>query len=245
MGYDTKPEMILFDVGGTLFEDGPCCPADGFESLRLAAENPDVTDPATLSSLWYEYFDEVAGIKSKSGTAIDVPLSAVIKYATMNTGLRFNIPMSEQEEIFDRYNSSRTVIDGVPELLAQIDALGIRTAVISNNAMSGESLALAIRRFIPTANFEFYLTSADLLLTKPCKQIFSAAANYAQLNPADCWYCGDGRIPDVTGAKNGGMHPVLLKKDAPRPFEMSNDGNNGEYITINHWNVLKEYIINL
>lgn len=245
MGYDTKPEMILFDVGGTLFEDGPCCPADGFEPLRLAAENPDVTDSATLSSLWYEYFDEVAGIKSKSGTALDVPLSAVIKYATMNTGLRFNIPMSEQEEIFDRYNSSRTVIDGVPELLEQIDALGIRTAVISNNAMSGESLALAIRRFIPTAKFEFYLTSADLLLTKPCKQIFSAAANYAQLNPADCWYCGDGRIPDVTGAKNGGMHPVLLKKDAQCPFEMRNDGNNGEYITINHWNVLKEYIINL
>lgn len=245
MGYDTKPKMILFDVGGTLFDDGPCCPADGFEALRLAAENPDVTDSATLSALWYEYFDEVSGIKSKSGTVLDVPLSAVIKYATMNTGLRFNIPTSEQEEIFDRYNSSRSVIDGVPELLTQIEALGIRTAVISNNAMSGESLALAIRRFIPTAKFEFYLTSADLLLTKPCKQIFSAAASYAQLDPADCWYCGDGRIPDVTGAKNGGMSPILLKKNAPLPFETCNDGNDGEYLTINHWNVLKKYIINL
>lgn len=242
MSYNHKPEMILFDVGGTLFNDGKCCPSEGFSALRLAAKNPDITDNTSLSVLWDEYMNEISGIKSRSGITLDPPLSAVIRYATFHTGLHYDIPMAEQEEIFDRYNSTRTVIDGVPELLYEIESLGIRTAVISNNMMSGESLALAIKRWIPSAKFEFCLTSADLLFTKPSETIFAAAAGYAHLSPSDCWYCGDGRIPDVDGAKNSGMTPVLLDEKSSIPFEMRNDGGRGEYLTVNHWNVLKEFL---
>ena len=237
-----KPEMILFDVGGTLFNDGKCCPADGFEKLRLAAENPDVTDSATLAAFWDEYMSETKGLKSKSGIALDPPLSAMIKYATMRTGLKINLPMPEQEELFDRYNSSRAVIDGIPELLAELEKLGIRTAVISNNMMSGESLEKAIKHWIPTANFEFYLTSADLLFTKPSKNIFAAAAGYAQLDPDNCMYCGDGRIPDVDGAHNGEMHPVLLDPKSPVPIEFRTDG---EYLAVNCWDAFGSYVKNL
>ena len=104
------------------------------------------------------------------------------------------------EEIFDRFNSSRYVIDGIPELLRELDLLGIRTAIISNNMMSSESLALAVKRRIPSANFEFCLTSADILFAKPSKNIFNAALNYAGINACECWYCGDGKKPDVFGA---------------------------------------------
>ncbi len=239
MPYTKKPKMILFDVGGTLFNDGKCRPADGFEKLRLAAENPDITTCEALAALWDEYMSEVKGIKSASGITLDPPLSAVIKYATMRTGLKISLTMPEQEELFDRYNSSRNVIDGVPELLAELDKCGIRTAVISNNMMSGESLEPAIKHWIPTANFEFYLTSADLLFTKPSKNIFAAAAGYAQLDTADCWYCGDGRIPDVEGAKNAGMIPVLLDEKSPVPFEIRTDG---DYLAVNCWDALREYI---
>ena len=243
MVYDKKPAMILFDVGGTLFDDGPCIPRDGLAKLRLAAVNPEVTDDDTLAALWAEYMDEVnVGLKSKSGAVLDMPLSAAIKYTTMHTGLHFDISMAQQEEIFDRYNSTRAVIDGVEQLLAAINDMGIRAAVISNNAMSGEGLALAIKRWIPSANMEFYLTSADLLLTKPSKSIFTAAAGYAQLDPADCWYCGDGRVPDVDGGKNGGMTPVLLDTKAAVALEMRTDGGRGEYMAVNGWGALEEYL---
>ena len=244
MPYSKRPEMILFDVGGTLFNDGKCVPADGFEKLRLAAKNPDITSNAVLASFWDEYMNEASGIKSKSGITLDVPLSAVIKYAAMNTGLEFSISSAEQEEIFDRYNSTRNVVDGVPELLDAIGSFGIRTAVISNNMMSGESLKMAIKHWIPTAKFEFCLTSADLLFTKPSEKIFITAANYAHLSPADCWYCGDGIIPDVHGAKAAGMTPVLLDEKSPIPFEMRTD-NGTEYLAVNNWNVLKEHLQNL
>ncbi len=241
--YNKKPEMILFDVGGTLFNDGKCIPEKGFSALRLAAENPDITDDATLSSYWNEYTDEVCkGLKSKSGVNLDAPLSAIIKYATMNAGLHINLPMAEQEELFDCYNSTRNIIDGVPELFKALEDLNIRYAIISNNAMSGEGLALSIKRWIPTINPEFCLTSADLMFTKPCKNIFLAAARYAHLDPKECWYCGDGRIPDVDGAKNSGMTPVLLDEKSETPLEFRTDGGVGEYMTVNNWNVLKEYL---
>lgn len=242
MSYSQKPEMILFDVGGTLFNDGKCCPVEGFEKLRLAAINPDVTSGEALAALWDEYMDEVGGIKSKSGITLDAPLSAVIRYATMKSGLRFDISMAEQEEIFDRYNSTRNVIDGVPELLSELDSMGIRTAVISNNMMSGESLEIAIKHWLPTANFEFCLTSADLLFTKPSDKIFTAAAGFAHLDPADCRYCGDGRIPDVDGAMNAGMLPVLLDERSVVPFEMRSDGGRGAYLAVNSWHELIRHL---
>ncbi len=244
MAYNRLPKMILFDVGGTLFDDGRCNPAQGFEKLRLCAVNPDATTAEKLAEYWDKYLDEVSGIKSKTGITLDAPLSAVIRYATMNTGLKLNNPMAEQEEIFDRYNSTRAVIDGTVELLNTLNSLGIRTAVISNNMMSGEGLSLAIKRWIPTSNFEFCLTSADLLFTKPSKNIFLAAVNYADLDPSECWYCGDGKIPDVDGSSSCGMKPVLLDKESAIPFEYK-ENQNGEYLTVNSWNILNDIILNI
>lgn len=244
MQYAKKPEMIFFDVGGTLFDDGKCDPAAGFEKLRLSAVNPEATSAGFLASKWDEYMNEVGSITSESSIKLDAPLSAVIKYAAMQAGLIFEIPMAEQEEIFDRFNSTRAVINGIPELLGSLASLNIRSAVISNNMMSGESLGMAIKHWIPTAEFEFCLTSADLLFTKPSEKLFTSAANYARVSPEACWYCGDSIIPDVNGAKNAGMAPVLLDLKSEVPFEFRDNGN-GRYLTVNSWNALRQYLCEL
>ena len=244
--YNKKPMMIIFDVGGTLFDDGKCIAEEGFSALLNVAENPDVTNEKELAEFWNEYMNEVCkDLKSKSGIALDAPLSAIIKYATMNAGLHINISMAEQEELFDRFNSTRKVIDGVPELFKALEELNIRYAIISNNAMSGEGLALTIKHWIPSIKPEFCLTSADVMFTKPCKSIFIAASSYAHLNPEDCWYCGDGRNPDVDGAKNSGMIPVLLDEKSEIPLEFRTDGGRGEYMTVNNWYTLKDYLYKL
>ena len=241
--YSQKPKMILFDVGGTLFEGKNFSAEKGFSALLRFAQNPEITNAKILTGLWDEYIDEVcSGLKSKSGIGLDVPLSAIIRYATMNTGLHINLPMPEQEELFDRYNSERTVIDGVPELFRTLEELNIRYAIISNNAMSGEGLALAINQWIPSINPEFCLTSSDIMLTKPCKDIFITASKYAHISPEACWYCGDSLIADVDGAKNSGMVPVLIDKKSELPLEFRADGGRGEYMTVNNWNVLTEYL---
>ncbi len=240
--YNKKPKMILFDVGGTLFEGGKFSALNGLAQLRKRAVNPEATDDEALARMWDEYMAEIGSHWSESGIKLDMPLTSALKYITMNAGLRFDISMAEQEEIFDRYNSERRVFDGIPELLDALKEKDIRMAIISNNAMSGEGLALAIKQWIPTAEPEFVLTSADLLFAKPDKSIFIAAANYAHLDPADCWYCGDGRVPDVDGSFNSGMVPVFYDQKSSVPTEMRTDGGRGEYLAINHWNELTKII---
>lgn len=235
--------MILFDVGGTLFEDGKCIPRDGLSALRKFAENPDVTDVDRLVDLWDSYIQEVdIGLRSKHGAQLDIPLSAMLRYVTMNAGLHFSISIAEQEEIFDRFNSTRKIKDGLLQLLDTLNKKGIRTAVISNNAMSEESLSLAIKRWIPSANFEFCLTSADILLAKPDMSLFHAAACFAGLDVHDCWYCGDNIIPDVRGAKNAGMLPVLTDAKSDIPLGYRTDDAAGTYMTVNNWTALADYI---
>lgn len=241
--YNKKPEMIIFDVGGTLFDDGKCIPEKGFSALLSIAENPETTNEKELADYWEEFLNEVSdGLKTQEGKKLETPLSAIIKYATMNAGLHIALPMAEQEELFDRFNSTRTVIDGVPELFKTLERLNIRYGIISNNAMSGESLALSIKHWIPSISPEFCLTSADIMFTKPYEKIFLTATNYSNLEPSECWYCGDGRIPDVDGAKNAGMTPVLLDKKSKKTLEFRADSGRSEYMTINNWKVFKEYL---
>lgn len=246
MGYNTKPSMILFDVGGTLFKGGNFSAYNGLEALRLQALNPEATDTATMAELWDSYADEIgSGHKSVSGTTLDFPLSAALKFITMKSGLRFDIPMYAQEEIFDRYNSERKLINGITELLETANSLGIRTAVISNNAMSGESLALAVKQWIPTSEMEFCLTSADILLSKPDRKIFDIALNYAGLKAENCWYCGDSFTPDVYGAKRAGLTPVLIDVKSSLPVQFKSEADVGEYMIVNNWNELKKHLLNI
>ena len=243
MNYLKKPEMVLFDVGGTLFIDGECIPRNGLAGLRKYALNPEACDDDTLAGLWNEYMDEVdVGLRSKYGAQLDIPLSSVLRYITMNAGLHFDIPVISQEEIFDRFNSERSVAQGIEQLLLALKKKGIRTAVISNNGMSGESLAVAIKRWIPSSEFEFCLTSADILLAKPHKSIFLAAASFAGVEAKNCWYCGDNKISDADGAKNSGMLPVLINPESPVPVSFSEDGDRGDNLTVNSWYELQKII---
>lgn len=243
MSYTQKPRMILFDVGGTLFNDGLCNAQAGFEKLVGYAENPEAGDPVRMAQLWEKLIGEVTSRTTIiSGYGVDMPLYSILKYAGMNCGLKFSISPAQQEELFDRFNSTRELTPGIGKLLQDLNEMGIRTAVISNNMMSGESLAMAIEHWLPEAKMEFCLTSADLQLCKPWGGLFETAAAFAGVDTADCWYCGDGRIPDVDGARNGGMTPVLYDAKSDIPMEFRTDGNRGAYMTVNHWDELGEFL---
>ena len=242
MAFNKRPKMILFDVGGTLFADGKFSAIDGLSALRKAALNPEVTDDNALLSLWNEFEEKV---KAFLPSCFELPLSAILKYVIHNSGLKFNMSVTELEELFDLSNSPRSVIDFVPELLHTLKDLGIRSAVISNNAMSCESLTIALNRWIRDNNFEFVLTSADFIFPKPHSELFLSAANSAGLSASQCMYCGDTFIADVKGSLDAGMYAVLLDKSADADIQLCTDDSQREYLRVNSWNALRSYLSQL
>lgn len=242
MTHKTTPKMILFDVGGTLFADGKFSALDGLSALRKASLNPEATNDGTLLSLWDEFENKV---KAFLPSSFELPLSATLKYVIHNSRLKFNMTLPELEELFDRENSPRQVIDFVPELLCTLKKLGIRTAVISNNAMSSEGLTLALNRWLPDNDFEFVLTSADFVFPKPHSELFLSAASSAGLNPSQCMYCGDAFIADIKGSLDAGMSAVLLAKSSDTEIESCTDDTRREYLRVNSWNALRSYLLQL
>jgi FMN phosphatase YigB (HAD superfamily) len=114
----------------------------------------------------------------------------------------------------------------------------IRTAVISNNAMSSEGLAVSIYESLPESDMEFVISSADYILCKPAPDMFEAAAKISGLAPEDCWYCGNDGHCDVYGALAGGMYPVFYNRESPVPAKTDKTPDGKEFLVINGWQEL-------
>ncbi len=231
-----RPKFILFDFGGTLFDDGVYDNINGFETLRLAATNPEVTTADKINELWTELItDTDASTGSARGYGIETPLSAILRNILTRAGLKYDVPMVELEYLFDRDNSPRELTPGIENMLDACVALNIPTAVISNITMSGPSLARAVTDGLPKYKMEFVLTSADYLLCKPSGDMFEAAANIYDIDPSDCWYCGNDGHCDVYGALNGGMFPVFYNRNSKEAIKTEISKTGQEFLVINDW----------
>jgi len=238
-----KPKLVLFDFGGTLMIDGEFSLHSGMEKLRLAAENPDAATTEAMCGMFREMKNFADKINTNDSNCImETPLSSIFRNIFACSGLRYAISLTECEILFDRSNSTRTAAPYIAELLTALHDAGIRTGVISNTVLSGEAMAAAVSEHIPNAGMEFIITSADYIFCKPSPYMFLAAAKTAGVEPGECWYCGDGLIPDVGGAHNSGMLPVLYDRKAVIPFECGECGGK-EYYIINSWTELIKRLV--
>jgi FMN phosphatase YigB (HAD superfamily) len=231
-----KPKLVLFDFGGTLIVDSKFQAFTGFEALRLAADNPQDTTTENLCDLWFA-MEERLSHQAKSGDdgyTLETQLSGILRNIFAVAGLRYSIDITQCEMIFDRHNSVRNATPHMAELLYALDKAGIRTAVISNTVLSGTAMAATIKEHLPKSKMEFVNTSADFMFCKPAPEMFFASAKMAGVEPGECWYCGDSLEPDVGGAHNSGMLPVLYESGSNIPFERREiDGKS--YYVVNSW----------
>jgi putative hydrolase of the HAD superfamily len=107
-------------------------------------------------------------------------------------------------EFVDAYISALVFepLNGVPERLARLRALGLPLAVIGNwDCSLGERLAeLRLAHF-----FEFILSSAEAGVAKPDRRIFELALERLGVRPERALHVGD-QPADEDGARAAGMH---------------------------------------
>lgn len=99
------------------------------------------------------------------------------------------------------------VIPGVPEALAALADAGYRLAVVSNSDGSVES-ALTDQGL--RGHFSYVFDSQIVGHEKPDVRFFEHALEVCGADPARTLHVGDLYTLDVVGARNAGVHPLLL-----------------------------------
>ena len=97
---------------------------------------------------------------------------------------------------------------GNPPVLAELKQRGYRLAVLTNLRRDMEELTgqLGIREYL-----EFCITSREAG-EKPATAIFEAAIKRMGIRPDQAIHVGDQPRSDVEGARDAGLHPVLIDR---------------------------------
>jgi putative hydrolase of the HAD superfamily len=124
------------------------------------------------------------------------------------------------------------LLDGVIEMLEDLDRRSIRRAIISNSSFTAETIARTLADLEVGDRFEFVVSSADYGVRKPHPAIFAAALSRLGLAPGEAWFAGDDVAYDLHGGLAAGMFTVLF-----RPPDEAPPGLEG-YAAIERWSDL-------
>jgi len=175
---------VLFDLDGTLIDSAP----------DLAGAGNDMRLARGLEPLPYEHFRPMVGSGARGmvGIALQVgPLDAGF------TELR--------DEFLARYEQRMTQLtyafDGVPELIGQLDRLGLPWGVVTNKSMRFTG---PLTRGMPLFATARALVGGDSTPhAKPHPEPLFEAARQLGLDPRRCIYVGDDERDVVAGLAAG------------------------------------------
>jgi putative hydrolase of the HAD superfamily len=106
------------------------------------------------------------------------------------------------------------------EVLAAVDALGIRQLVLSNHVWELPDICRAHGLVPPLLDV---LTSARLGVEKPHPESYAAAIAAAGCAPAEILFVGDTYEADVAGPERAGMHALLVRRPHPDARNYADD----------------------
>ena len=229
-----RPEMILFDYGGTLLcepgFDAAACERAAFPYITA---NPLGLDAARIYEHVQRLFRE---FQRHLGEWSELHEWQFLRLAYESLGLEFSLSWAELEEIEWNAASPGAAMPHAEEMLDALNARGIRTGVISNINWSGAALTRRLDRLLPRNRFEFVLASSEYGVRKPNPLLFQVALARARLSPEQVWFCGDHPENDVRGATRAGLFPVYYAPGSGAPTP----GN--DCLTIRDWRELVEKI---
>lgn len=234
-----KPEMIMFDWGGTLAKGS----FDGLRGTKAVLDASLDTNGCTAEEV--QRFAEVMNRDfgrvfdyAKEQPVIEVHQHKFQRYLYEYFGVTFDKSEYEIEEIFFRNCHDIYNTDGIADFLNFLHEQGIRTAVISNIDFTDVCLKRCISEMLPDNHFEFIIASSEYVYRKPHSRIFELALRKAGLTAEKVWYIGDNVVCDIMGAVGCGITPVWYN-GALHSEQTPPDIN---CIIVSEWSELKKII---
>lgn len=192
---------ILWDVGGTLVRDRVPLVEHLRSRLARARWPTDVSEELLVSS-----FDTFMRDESNRRTEADEHRGCVTWARELAASL--SLPPDRADELalhLGVYEDSKEVVSGIPELLAELRARGMRQVVVSNWPPS-------LPRFLAyhglTAHFDAVVFSAQDGIPKPDPRIYHRALRAAGVAPADALMIGDNPAWDLHPPRALGLRAI-------------------------------------
>lgn len=148
-------------------------------------------------------------------------------------GLPLSLATELDELYWSVYLSEIVPFPGVPELLDELRARGVRIGVGTN--MTARWQLLKLRRLGLIDRIDFMVSSEEAGADKPSPELFRLCVRKAGCAPCECVFAGDNPDLDARAADECGLHGVWLQPDtaarAARP-ELRSVASLGEILPL-------------
>lgn len=211
---------MVFDLFNTLT---PPVDDAAFKAARIEMARAVGVDPGAFSNAWSaawrERYDGTYPTVQACVRGVCEALEVHAEEAAIEEASRI------------RVECTRRVLRPRPDAmatLAQLRALGLQTALVSNCIPEVPLIWPAT----PYAGaIDVPLFSCEEGLTKPDSAIYLRACERLRADPTDCMYVGDGAQGELTGAQRVGMRAILITTPGrPAPEFSEQDSWRGEAI---------------
>jgi putative hydrolase of the HAD superfamily len=211
-----KYKAVIFDLFGTLVDN---LSLPEYEKVLIEIAIIVGAPPDTLRQLWLDSFRERA-------TGVLPTPHAVIKYICGK--LKINTTETQIEQAARvRLDFTKRALKPRPgslEVLSHLKKESYKIGLISD--CSGEvPIIWAKTPFAPFFNVTVFSCVAGV--KKPDPRIYHMATDQLKVKPQDCLYIGDGSSKELTGARQVGMTPVLIRdpNDSPDAHYIDREEN--------------------
>lgn len=202
------PKMILFDYAGTIVTEKKFILINGTKELmNYVVHNPRNLTPDEIQKYATEINKKIDR-KKLTLQNIEVPFLSFFKILYGTLDISFSLPPEQLELAFWNNAAPTIATPGIHMVLEAAKQAHIRTAVLCNSCFSEQAIRHRINKLIPENEFEWIISSSEVILQKPSKEVFQLALSKASLSASDVWYCGDSIREDIEGPDKVGIYPV-------------------------------------
>jgi HAD superfamily hydrolase (TIGR01509 family) len=208
----TRPQGILFDLGGTLLRESYLDPRAGITRLLELAACPPACSPEVIQQAANELYVEIRS-HHRSGL-LEFPFRSFLRLLCDQFGIACDLQPADLEQEFWQAICSMVPEEGIDSVLRSLSDQGIALGVLSNSMFSAEVLRWELDRHRLAESFRFVMSSADYGLQKPHPVLFRVAVGKLGLRPDEVWFVGDNFEKDVVGARGAGLTAVWYNPQA-------------------------------
>lgn len=210
------PKVIFLDAVGTLFGvQGSVGEAYAEIARRCGVE----ADPEALNTAFFKQFKDADPMAFPGVALTDIPAK---EYAWWKAIAENTFAAVGQRNAFDDFDTFFAdlyayfagadpwlVYPDTYHSLERWKAKGIELGIISN---FDSRLYTVIDALVLADFFTSITISTEVGAAKPSPQIFEAALQKHDCDPADAWHVGDSQVDDYEGAQAVGMRAIWLQR---------------------------------